>query len=32
MRARFFPELTDAPSRESATQAKGTSRAVRIGA
>jgi glutathione S-transferase len=32
MHARFFPELADAPSRESATQARGTSRAVPIGA
>jgi glutathione S-transferase len=32
MRARFFPELAVAPSREGATQAKSTSRAVQIGA
>jgi glutathione S-transferase len=32
MRARFFPELAAAPSRDSTAQAKGTSRAVQIGA
>ena len=32
MRARFFPELAVAPAREGAAQAKGTARAVQIGA
>jgi len=32
MRARFFPELATAPSREEALQKKGTARAVQIGA
>jgi glutathione S-transferase len=31
MRARFFPELVEAPLRESTTQAKNTKRAARIG-
>lgn len=32
MRARFFPELAAEPSREGAAQAKGTARAMQIGA
>jgi glutathione S-transferase len=32
MRARFFPELAVAPSRQGAAQTEGTSRAVQIGA
>jgi Glutathione S-transferase, C-terminal domain len=32
MRARFFPDLATAPSRQAAAQAKGSSRAVRVGA
>ena len=32
MRARFFPELATAPSRDGAVQAKGTAQAGQIGA
>jgi glutathione S-transferase len=32
MRARFFPELATAPSRDDAAQTKGSARAVKIGA
>jgi glutathione S-transferase len=32
MRARFFPDLATAPSRQAAAQTKGSARAVQIGA
>jgi len=32
MRARFFPELATVPSRQAATQGRGTARAMQIGA